>query len=218
MSKIKVYNLAGEEKGELALSENFTKKVSDLTLAKYVNYIRAAQRQAIAHTKDRGDVSGGGKKPWKQKGTGHARVGSSRSPLWVHGGVTFGPTKDRNFKLSMTKKSRSLSRQTIFNYFFDQKQVKIINKIDLKSNKTKDADLMLSKLKMEGKIALFLAKNELNFAQYFRNLSYVFLNAKDNIDILNIVGCDWLIITREAFLEIWPDKKTSKKESDEKDS
>ena len=58
----------------------------------------------------------------------------------------------------------------------------------------------------------------MNFAQYFRNLSYVFLNGKDNIDILNIVGCDWLIITHEAFLEIWPDKKISKKESDEKDS
>lgn len=214
MNKIKVYNLAGVETGELTLSENFSKKVSDLTLAKYVNYIRAAQRQAIAHTKDRGDVSGGGKKPWKQKGTGHARVGSSRSPLWVHGGVTFGPTKDRNFKLSMTKKSRSLSRQTIFNHFFDQKQVKIIDKINLKSNKTKDADSLLSKLKVEGKIALFLGKSEFDLALSFRNLPYVFLNSKDNIDILNIVACDWLIFTHEAFTEIWP----SKKESDEKDS
>lgn len=214
MSKIKVYNSANVEQSEITLSELFNKKVSDLTLAKYVNYIRAAQRQAIAHTKDRGDVSGGGKKPWKQKGTGHARVGSSRSPLWVHGGVTFGPTKDRNFKLSMTKKSRSLSRQAIYNHFFEQKQVKIIEKIDLKSNKTKEADKFISNLKVEGKIALFLSTKELDLARSFRNLSYVFLNSRDNIDILNIISCDWLLITHEAFLEIWPGKK----EADEKNS
>lgn len=214
MNKVKVYNLSGEEQSEIALSDAFSKKVSDLTLAKYINYIRAAQRQAIANSKDRSQVSGGGKKPWKQKGTGHARVGSSRSPLWVHGGVTFGPTKNRNFKLSMTKKSRSLSRQAIFNHFFDQKQVKILEKIELKSNKTKDADKLISDLKIEGKIALFLAKNELELARSFRNLSYVFLNSKDNVDILNIVSCDWLVMTRQAFLEFWPNKK----EKDEKNS
>jgi len=214
MSKIKVQNLKGEEQSEITLTDNFAVQVADSTLAKYINYIRSAKRQSIAQTKDRGDVSGGGKKPWKQKGTGRARVGSSRSPLWVHGGVTFGPTKDRNYKLSMTKKSRSLSRQTIFNHFFNQKQVKIIDKINLINNKTKEADKILDRLKIEGKIALFLAKKEFDLAQAFRNLPYVFLNSKDNLDILNIVSCDWLVFTKEAFQEFWPDKK----EKNEKDS
>ena len=214
MSEVKIYNLAGQEKGKISLSNLFSKKVSDITIAKYVNYIRAAKRQAIANSKDRGEVSGGGKKPWKQKGTGHARVGSSRSPLWVHGGVTFGPTSDRNYQLKITKKSKSLSKQAILNHYFDQKQVKIIDKISLKQSKTKEADKIFSQLKLDGKIALFLSQKEIDLAPAFRNLPYVFLNTKNNIDILNIISCDWLVFSKDALCEVWPELK----EADEKTS
>lgn len=214
MSEVKIYNLSGLEKGKISLPGLFSKKVSDITIAKYVNYIRASKRQVIANSKDRSQVSGGGKKPWKQKGTGHARVGSSRSPLWIHGGVTFGPTNDRNFQLRITKKLKSLSKQTIFNHYFNQKQVKVLDKITVKDNKTKEADKIFSDLKIEGKIALFLSQQELNSAFAFRNLPYVFLNSKNNIDILNIINCDWLIFSKDAFYEVWPELK----EKDEKAS
>ena len=104
--KVAVLNQKGEKVEDLTLSKSFDVEVSAHSRTLYINYLRAALRSPIANTKDRSEVSGGGKKPWKQKGTGNARVGSSRSPLWVHGGVTFGPNNDQNFKIRINHKEK----------------------------------------------------------------------------------------------------------------
>jgi len=205
--KIKVYTQDGKEKSEVNLSSDFMCKVSDNTLSNYINYIRANLRNPIANTLDRGQVSGGGKKPWKQKGTGHARVGSSRSPLWTHGGVTFGPTKDRNFTVKMNQKTRRSARKSIFARFADAGRFKIIDKIEIDKPKTSTAQKIIENIAIDGKIGFFLGKSELQLGQSFRNLPFIVLNSQDNVDILNLISSDWIVMTEEAFKELTEDKK-----------
>src|SRR3989338_3936812 len=107
MAKVILYNQTGSEVGELSLDASLFDVAVDMALVhEAVVAQEANSRQVLAHTKDRGDVAGTGKKPWKQKGTGRARHGSRRSPIWVGGGITFGPTKDRNYSLKMNRKAR----------------------------------------------------------------------------------------------------------------
>jgi len=204
---LQIYNSSGEKLKQLDLPAKFSISASSVTLSSYINYIRTAKRQVIASTKDRGAVSGGGKKPWRQKGTGRARVGSSRSPLWIHGGVTFGPTSERRFSDKMSKKSRDHSRQAIFNHFADSNRLIIINKIELDDIKTVSAEKLIENLKLEGKIALFLSQDEIKFARAFRNLSYLFLNSKNYPDMLNVISCDWIVFSKSAFYDFWPKPK-----------
>lgn len=204
--KIPVYSQDGKEVKQM---ENIgaNNKLSDQVLSEYINYIRSSIRNPIANSLDRGKVSGGGKKPWKQKGTGRARVGSSRSPLWTHGGVTFGPTSERNYNLKINKKVREAARKNILTRFIEAKKAKIIDKIILSDLKTSKAEKIISDLGMDGKISFFIGKTELELAQAFRNLPYVFLQSKDNIDMLNVISSDWILITLESYNELFTQKK-----------
>lgn len=204
---IKIYSKDGKEKTGLKMPTAFSKKVSDQTVADYINYIRDNLRNPIANSKDRSEVSGGGKKPWRQKGTGHARVGSSRSPLWVHGGVTFGPTNDRNFVKNMSKKARLGARRSIFLHFIEDKRFMIIDEISLTNIKTKDAEGLIETLGLEGKISLFLSETETKLMRAFRNLPYIIINQKNNLDILNIISSNWILMSKNAFYEIFPIKE-----------
>ena len=196
--KILVYSQNGKEIKQLN-SVKFDGKLSDQTLASYINYIRSSIRNHIANTLDRSEVSGGGKKPWRQKGTGRARVGSSRSPLWTHGGVTFGPVKGKSFKFKINKKVRELARKNILIRFLEADRAKVVDKIILSKFKTADAEKIVNDLEMTGKISFIIGKSELKLAQAFRNLPYIILHSKDNIDILNIISSDWILFTEESF-------------------
>ena len=215
--KMQLYSQDGKKIKELNFKPNFEARASNNTLANYINYIRSSRRNPIADTLNRGQVSGGGKKPWRQKGTGRARVGSSRSPLWVHGGVTFGPTKDRNFSLKMNQKTRNLAKSTILNEFFKADKVKVVDKIEIKQLKTTEAEKIIENLELDGKISFFLASSELDLAQAFRNLPYVVLNSKDNADILNLISSNWLLLTEKSLKEIFsletPSLKSTKNET-----
>lgn len=200
--KVKIYLKDGTEKSGVNFNSDNIVSVSDQTLVNYINYIRAGKRNTIANTLDRGQVSGGGKKPWRQKGTGHARVGSNRSPLWIHGGVTFGPTKDQNYSLKMNQKTRNAARKSIFLHFAKANRLRIIEKFEIDKFKTKEAESIIENLGLDGKISLFLGKSEIDSARAFRNLPYIVLNSKDNIDSLNLISSNWILMTEEAYKEM----------------
>ena len=152
MLKVKVYNQQGEKTAEKDLNPAiFDVKVKPAVVQQVVVALRANSRQNIASTKDRSDVRGGGKKPWRQKGTGRARHGSSRSPIWKGGGVTFGPTSDRNFSLKINKK---VKRKVIFACLSDKvvnEKLVLLDKLELSKIKTKEFFTILQNLKLRKK-------------------------------------------------------------------
>lgn len=204
--KIAVYSQNGKEIKQID-NIGFKNNLSDQVLSDYVNYIRSSIRNPIANSLDRSEVSGGGKKPWRQKGTGRARVGSNRSPLWTHGGVTFGPTNKKNYNIKINKKVRESVRKNILSAFIEAKKAKVVDKITLSDFKTAKAEKIISDLNMDGKISFFIGKSELKTAQSFRNLPYVLLHSKDNIDMLNVISSDWILFTEESFNELFAEKK-----------
>lgn len=158
MPKVPIYNQAGEEVGSQELSEEiFGVKPRESVVHQVVVAMLANRRQVLAHTKDRGEVRGGGRKPWRQKGTGRARHGSIRSPLWVGGGITFGPTKERNFKQKINDKMR---RKAIFMCLSDRVQdgkLVLLDKMSVMEGKTKEMVGLVNKLR-----AVFYGSNVVN--------------------------------------------------------
>lgn len=200
--KLQVLNQKGEKVKDITLSNIFDKEVSKEAIALYIDYLRNALRDPIANSKDRSDVSGGGKKPHKQKGTGRARQGSSRSPLWVGGGVTFGPTSERNFKKRINKNfKKNVILGILGNIIRDKKAIAIEN-LSLDAPKTKDAVNILSNIKAEGKITVLFDSNEKNAEQSFRNLAGVIIGNPGRIDIINLLSSNNLVITEEAIKKI----------------
>jgi len=203
--KIKVYNQSAEAVKDLELSAKiFGVKPSNELLHQVVIASQANARQVLAHTKDRSEVSGGGKKPWKQKGTGRARVGSSRSPIWIGGGVTFGPRKDRNFKQKINQK---MKQKALFMGLSDKVltgTMLVLDNLNFDEYKTKNFDAMLTA--MEKKVlandrrdilVISDAKNEK--AQYSgRNLKGVKIINLQNINLFDILNYKNLLVTEET--------------------
>ncbi|OGY45543.1 MAG: hypothetical protein A3J62_01780 [Candidatus Buchananbacteria bacterium RIFCSPHIGHO2_02_FULL_38_8] len=152
MDKVKVYNQEGKEVGEQVLNPDiFSVKIKPQVVQQVVVAMQANSRQVLAHTKDRSEVSGGGRKPWRQKGTGRARHGSIRSPLWRGGGVTFGPTNQRNFSLKINKK---VKRKALFMGLADKannQKIVLLDNLGLPAIKTKTFFKILEDLKLRSK-------------------------------------------------------------------
>jgi len=213
--KAKVYNQEGKEKSETTLPFVETDKVKNIVINEYIDYIRASIRKRIAKTKDRSEVRGGGKKPWRQKGTGRARHGSIRSPLWVGGGVTFGPTKERNYEKRLNKKTRKSAKDYIFSQFAKEKRLIVVDNFKFDKLKTKFAGEAIENLKLEGMISLFLGKKEKNLEMVFRNLPYIKIFTKDKIKMLEIASSDYLIFTESALKEFYHQEEKDKEKKDE---
>jgi len=145
--KLSIYNIKAEVVGEQELNPRvFDVAVNESLVHQAAVTQQANERQVLAHTKDRGAVRGGGKKPWRQKGTGRARAGSSRSPLWRGGGVTFGPTKDRNFSKKMNVKMKRKAICMVLSDKVHHNEFLILDSIDFKNGKTKPAVAVLKTL------------------------------------------------------------------------
>jgi large subunit ribosomal protein L4 len=145
--KTNIYNQNAEIVGELKLSDKvFAVKLNEDLVHQAVVTQMANERQVLAHTKTKAEVSGGGKKPWKQKGTGRARAGSSRSPIWIGGGVTFGPRKDRNFSKKINKKMKQKALVMILSDRLTNNNMAIIDKVEIKDFKTKIFNDFLKKV------------------------------------------------------------------------
>ena len=198
--KIEVLNKTGEKVKDLTLSPVFGTEVSSKTLTLYVNYLRNATRGTVAKAKDRAEVSGGGKKPWKQKGTGRARAGSSRSPLWVGGGVTFGPTLDRTFGIKVNKNIRRQAILSIFADLIREKKARVIDDLSFAEIKTKEAANVLDNIKASGKIALILTDPDTNAQESFRNIAGVNLMTPNKVNAISLATSDNLVMS-ESTLE-----------------
>lgn len=204
MKKATVYNQEGKNVEEVELDpEIFEVRLNPYLVQQAVVTQLANARKAIAHTKDRSEVRGGGKKPWRQKGTGRARHGSIRSPLWVGGGITFGPTKEQNFQKRMNKKAK---RKALLMALSDRaKNEKIAVLEDLKINqiKTKALFEILNKLPVKNKktILIIPEKNEI-ITRSARNLPKVQTSLAYNLNILDILKAEYLLILKDSLKKI----------------
>jgi len=199
--KIAVYNQQGKEIGTTLLpKEIFDVKINpDLIHQAVVSQI-ANRRKVIAHTKTRGEVRGGGRKPWRQKGTGRARHGSIRSPLWRHGGVTFGPTKERVFKKRIPKKMKKSALFMVLSVKAKNNLLIILDKLKPEKAKTKEILEILKKLPNQGKSSLIaLPELDKNIILASRNLPEVkTLQAKD-LNALDLLSFKYLIMPRNSI-------------------
>jgi len=203
--KIKVYNHSAEAVKDLDLSANiFGVKANNELLHQAMVAQQAAMRQVLANTKDRSEVRGGGKKPWKQKGTGRARVGSSRSPLWIHGGVTFGPTKDRNFKVKINQKMKQKAMFMALSDKVNEGTLLILENLEFKEFKTKPFNAMLTALekkvlKNERRNILVIDDVKNEKARYSgRNLAGVKMLNLQNINLIDLLNYKNLLLTENA--------------------
>lgn len=216
--KIAVFTKSGEKKEDLTLSSIFDVEVSPKAATLYVNYLRAALRFPVANTKNRGEVSGGGRKPWRQKGTGNARAGSSRSPLWVGGGVTFGPNNDQNFHKRINSKEKRRVILGLISELIKDKKMIVLEGFKDEIKKTKEAASILENVKAEGKISVILAKENGNTYLAFRNIAGVKLMTPSKLDMIYLTTSDKVIASKEAMKqleEVFSGKQVSNKQVSE---
>lgn len=207
--KLNVYNQAAEKSGTIELSENiFGLKVNESLVHQAMVTQMSNERQVLAHTKDRSEVRGGGRKPWRQKGTGRARVGSSRSPIWIGGGVTFGPTKDRNFKKKINRKMKQQALCMVLSDRIKSESIIILNKFDIAEYKTKVVNEIFKNIEAKitkkedkkGKRSFLVINNDKGekFKFSVRNLVGIKQINLENINIIDLLNFKNLIITEDA--------------------
>ena len=167
-------------------------------------------RQVLAHTKDRSEVQGGGKKPWRQKGTGRARHGSIRSPIWKGGGVTFGPTKERNFAKSINKKMKRKALFMALSGKAGDQQLMVLDGLKIEKPKTKLTDQILKNLsgkfkeykvskKKRDSLILVLPDIDKDLEKSVRNLTYAKILSAKSLNILDILNNKYLLLTQESI-------------------
>ena len=199
--KITVYNQEGKEIGNTLLpKELFDVKINSDLVHQVVVSQMANRRKIIAHTKTRGEVRGGGRKPWRQKGTGRARAGSIRSPLWRGGGVTFGPTKERVFKKKIPKKMRRKALFMVLSGKVKNNLLILLDKLKIEKPKTKEISEILKKLPCKEKSTLIaLPEYDRNIILAARNLPEVGTLWARNFNVLDLLIFKYLVIPKESI-------------------
>jgi large subunit ribosomal protein L4 len=201
---VDVLTLTGEKSGTVKLNpEVFAIEPHQQAMIDAVKVYQANMRQATAKTKKRDEVSGGGKKPWRQKGTGRARAGSTRSPIWVGGGIAFGPTGNQNYKLSQNKSEHRLALRSALSLKVANKQFIVIDEFKFDAMKTKAALTALVAIKAEGKTLIVVPELELNTYASVRNLNKVILVDQTNVSVYDLLNSDVVIMAKPviAYLE-----------------
>ncbi len=201
-----IYNQKGKESGKLALSAKvFGAKWRADLVHQVVEGMRSNKRAGTADTKDRGEVRGGGKKPWKQKGTGRARHGSTRSPIWVGGGVTHGPLSEKNYKRKISKKMRAQALFSVLSKKFKDGEILFVDSLSMPKKKTKDAMEVINNLVKAGawkvsanakkpRILTALFERNENAEKSFRNLSTLDTTFVKNLNPLDVLNYKYLLI------------------------
>lgn len=204
MSKAKVYNLAGEVVGEQALNPAlFEVGVKPVVVQQAVVAQNANMRRPWAHTKQRAEVRGGGKKPWKQKGTGRARHGSIRSPLWRGGGITFGPTRFRNYHKDINKKTKKKAVQMALSDKLANERIIFVDSLNLPEVKTKQVANALGKLPLKGYKTLFIVeKGSKNMVLSSNNMQDVKTIPAESLNIVDLVNYHSIVIPVTALTKI----------------
>ncbi len=202
MTKISVKNLNGEVVKDITLnSDIWNIEVNDDALKKMIRLQLDSMRQGTRKTKSRSEVSGGGRKPWKQKGTGRARQGSIRATQWRGGGIPIG-VDNRDYSFKINKKERSLALKTALTYKAKDKALIVLDKIDFKTLKTKEAINMLEALKLTGKTIFVTDDENENLYMATRNLGNVLVLMADEINCYDLVNADTLVVEENAIKKI----------------
>lgn len=192
--KISVKNLANEKVKDLTLVDSvWNIETNDLVLKKMIRLQLDSMRQGTAKTKTRSEVSGGGRKPWKQKGTGRARQGSIRAPHWVGGGIVFGPTP-RSHSFKMNKKERRLAIKSALSDKLQNKEICVVDSLELTSPKTKEFNNTLNTLNLNGKTLIVTDGENGNVVLASRNMANLHVIEPSSINVLDLVGADNLLI------------------------
>jgi len=203
MLKTKLYNSEGKETGEVELPESvFGVKLNDDLVHQAVVAQMANARQVLADTKDKGEVRGGGKKPWKQKGTGRARHGSSRSPLWKGGGVTFGPTSDRNFSKMINKKMKTKALLMVLSSKLKDNELVVVENIKLEKTSTKKMKDILGKLPLGGKVLISMDKKNDSVFNSVKNIQNTSMLASDSLNVVDLLKNKMLVINKKGVERI----------------
>lgn len=218
-----VYAADGKKSGSLSLPEKvFGLNWNADLVHQVVTAMQANARQPIAHTKDRSEVRGGGKKPWNQKGTGRARHGSSRSPIWRHGGVTHGPRNDKDYSQKINRKMKVKALYTVLSKKFADGQMLFISEIALKEPKTKDARAMLTQLgtisgyeslatRRNNALYLILPKADANVKKSFQNMGNVMVGTVNTLNPVDVLTYKYVLFaTPEEVVKIIEAKSAAK--------
>jgi len=199
---VKVFDVEGKETGEVQLPpEIFSAPVNEAVLHQALLRQQANERQGTHQTKTRGDVSGGGKKPWKQKGTGRARQGSTRAPQWRHGGTVFGP-HPRSYEQKMPRKQRRLALRAALSAKVRDGALRIVDEITLEAPKTKTLDSFFTALQAGVRILFVLPEHDLLLEKSTRNLASVKTILVSNLNVGDVLAADSVVLTRKALTQV----------------
>lgn len=202
MAQVQVYNQEGRKTSKLELADSVfgiepNKEAMHLAVVSYL----ANQRQGTQSTLTRSEVSGGGAKPWRQKGTGRARQGSTRSPQWTHGGIALGP-KPRKYKVELNKKVKRLAMKSALSAKVADEEMMVVNKIELDSIKTKAIVEMLAKLKSAKKALIVTSDVDETIYKSARNIEGVKVVTVNTLCVYDILNCDSFIVLKDAAKKI----------------
>ena len=197
MAKVSVYNIEGSQVGEIELNDSvFGVEVNEHLVHMAVVAHLAAKRQGTQSAKTRSEVSGGGRKPWRQKGTGHARQGSTRSPQWTGGGIVFAP-KPRKYDIKMNKKERRLALKSALTSRVAENKIIVLDALNLEEVKTKKFQTILNNFKVSKALVVMAEKNE-NVILSARNIPAVKTAMTNTINVYDILKYDTLVVTKDA--------------------
>ena len=202
MPKVDVYDIKGKKVSDVELAESIfgIEPNEAIVHSVLVNYL-ANQRQGTQSTKTRAEVRGGGKKPWRQKGTGRARQGSIRAPQWIKGGIALGP-KPRSYKYRVNKKEKQLAIKSLLSAKVLDSELTVVDKLEVKEIKTKTMVKALADLKVEGKTLIVLPENNQNVFMSARNIDGVKTIALNNINVFDLLKYTNLILPLDTVKKI----------------
>ncbi len=202
MPKIDVYNMEGKKVSDVELNDNiFGIEPNEAVVhSVLVNYL-ANQRQGTQSTKTRSEVSGGGRKPWRQKGTGRARQGSIRAPQWVKGGIALGP-RPRSYKYTVNKKERRLAIRSVLSSKVLENNLVVLDKAEMKEIKTQAMVKTLANLKVEGKTLILLPERNENVQKSARNIKNVKTTLVNTINVYDLLKYNKLVVTLDAVKKL----------------
>ena len=202
MPTISVYDMTGKQTGTMELSADIFGIEPNVAVmhSAVINYL-ANQRQGTQSTKTRSEVSGGGRKPWRQKGTGHARQGSTRSPQWTHGGIALGP-KPRSYRFALPKKVRRLALKSAFSSKVMADEMLVLESLSVEEIKTKTIVNMLNALGADRKVLLVLPEKDEKIVLSARNIPGVKTALVNTLNVYDILNCDKFIVVKDAVAQL----------------
>ena len=202
MPKVDVYDLNGKKVSDIELAENvFGIEPNEAIVHSVLKNYLANQRQGTQSTKTRSEVSGGGRKPWRQKGTGRARQGSTRAPQWIKGGIALGP-KPRSYSYRINKKEKQLAIRSLLSAKVLDNELTVVDKLEVEEAKTKVMAKALTDLKVEGKALIILADRNDNVLRSSRNIEGVKTIELNTINVFDLLNCNKLVLPLDTVKKL----------------